>query len=127
MLAIGLALFGALPRTAPVASDPSPAPNDTLSFEVRDAAGGVAGWWGGLAGTLFPDSTVVHSGRFAARLERVAASPEAFSSVSRTIPANVSGDTLVLRGWLRTDGVQQSAGFRTSISVRILPISWAIH
>lgn len=87
------------------------ADDDTLSFEIRDPiGGGSAGWGGGPAVTLFRDSVVVHGGRWAARIERGAAAERDFSSITRDLPVTFAGDSIVLSGWIRTEGVEGWAG-----------------
>ena len=83
---------------------------DTLSFEFPDPAKGFAGWYGGPPGTVFPDSILVHGGRFAARFERGPTSPNEFSVLTRMLPVTFQGDTAEVRGWLRTDDVKGFAG-----------------
>jgi C-terminal processing protease CtpA/Prc len=83
---------------------------DTLSFEFPDPSGGFAGWWMRPPGTVFSDSHVVHGGRYAARLTRGPKSPGDFSTVGRSAPVTFQGDTIEVRGWLRTDGVENFAG-----------------
>ena len=82
----------------------------SLGFEDQVGGGSPAGWSGGPAGTLFLDDKVVHSGKWAVRLARDAGSPGGFTSLTRSIPADFSGNTLELRGFLRTEGVSSFAG-----------------
>jgi hypothetical protein len=42
------------------------------------------GWWA--AGTIFADGEIVHGGRWSVRLERSAASAQAFSTLTKAIP-----------------------------------------
>ena len=70
----------------------------------------MGGWTGSPSGTLFHDSLSVHSGRFAVRMERTSPSTTEFSHIGRTLPITFAGDTLELRGWLRTEGVLEYAG-----------------
>jgi hypothetical protein len=94
--------------TAAAAPPPPPAADetaDTLGFEAHGPGGRPGGWSGGPAETLHRDSTVVHAGRYAARIERGPGMSEGFSALSRKIPITFTGDTLELRGWLRTEGV----------------------
>lgn len=81
------------------ASDP-----DTLSFELP-SNGWFVGWGGAPKETLFIDSTTVHGGRYAARLERGAHSASSFSTATRTIPITFKGETIELHGWLKTRDV----------------------
>lgn len=65
---------------------------------------------GGPAETIHFDSTIVHGGRVAARLERDANSPQDFSSITRRLPIEFGGKFIELRGFLRTEDVRGAAG-----------------
>jgi C-terminal processing protease CtpA/Prc len=56
------------------------------------------------------DDKVVHGGRRALRIERTNSSPEAFSSVVKSIPMDFAGTTIELRGFLRTENVSEFSG-----------------
>jgi hypothetical protein len=86
------------------------APPDTLSFEVAAPDGGLAGWFSTAPGTVFRDSTNVHGGRYSARFERGPSSPSDFSAISQHYPVTFTGDSVEVRGWLKTDGVTGFAG-----------------
>jgi C-terminal processing protease CtpA/Prc len=77
-----------------------------LAFESPE----LAGWSGGPPETLFADSLLVHSGRGAGRIERSAESAGQFSTFTMSLPVTFSGETLELKGWLRTEGVVGFAG-----------------
>lgn len=77
---------------------------DTLSFELP-SKGWFVGWGGAPKESQFIDSTTVHGGRYAARLECVADGKSSFATATRTIPITFKGDTIELRGWLRTRDV----------------------
>ena len=81
-----------------------------LNFEDQKSAGPPAGWAGRPEGTVFIDDKIVHGGHFAARLERQADSPGAFSTLHRAIAMDFAGTTVELRGFLRTEQVSQLAG-----------------
>ncbi|HEV8129098.1 MAG TPA: hypothetical protein VGQ14_05530 [Candidatus Eisenbacteria bacterium] len=83
--------------------------SDTLSFEFPDAHGAPAGWLVFRA-PLARDTVVVHGGRASGRIDRDATSVPEFSGFSRSIPADLAGDTLEIRGWLRTNDVDGYAG-----------------
>src|SRR5262245_32459746 len=57
-----------------------------LNFEVAQAGTMPLGWGGGPPGTISIDEAIVHTGRRAARLERNAASPETFSTITKVLP-----------------------------------------
>lgn len=88
----------------------APSLADTLAFEVPEADSGFAGWGGGPRGTIARDSTTLHGGRYSARIERGATSLGSFTSVSGFRWGGLAGRTIELRGWLKTDGVEEWAG-----------------
>jgi C-terminal processing protease CtpA/Prc len=59
---------------------------------------------------VFVDSTVVHGGAHAIRLEGRGSSADALTSISRSIPIVFSGAMLELRGFLRTEDISGFAG-----------------
>jgi C-terminal processing protease CtpA/Prc len=81
-----------------------------LNFEDQQGVGPPAGWIGTPEGTVFTDDKIVHGGHWAARLERQADSPGAFSTLHRAIAMDFAGTTVELRGFLRTEQVSQLAG-----------------
>ena len=81
-----------------------------LSFETEHSGTSPRGWGGGPAGTIFVDGTVVHGGRWAVRLERVATSPNNFSTITKTMPLDFAGATIEWRGFLRTENVSEFVG-----------------
>lgn len=104
----------ALPTVAQVAHNPkltevSELPQ-VLNFENQQASGTPSGWMRNPDGTVFADDKVVHGGNWAARLERKADSPEAFSMLARAIAMDFAGKTIEFRGFLRTEDVSDFAG-----------------
>lgn len=81
-----------------------------LSFETEHPGGTPSGWGGGPSGTHFVDDKVVHGGRWSARLERLATSPEAFSAINKMLSIDFAGQKIELRGFLRTEGVSEFGG-----------------
>ena len=81
-----------------------------LGFEVEPKDGLPGGWYATPAGTIFADSAVVHGGRWSARIERTTASPGDFSTVTNSIPANFSGHTIQLSGFVRSEDVSGFVG-----------------
>jgi C-terminal processing protease CtpA/Prc len=82
-----------------------------LSFEVAPTSSGEpGGWHGGPAGTFFADDKVVHGGRWSVRIERHSDSPREFTNIGNFIPIDFSGETVELRGFLRTEDVSDFAG-----------------
>ena len=69
-----------------------------------------AGSGGGPANTISVDDSIAHSGKNSVRLARDAASERTFSTITKQIPLNYSGDTLEFRGFLRTEDVSDFAG-----------------
>jgi C-terminal processing protease CtpA/Prc len=106
---LALALASMPPSPAQARDDKS----GVLTFEAAGTAKPLDGWNGspsGAEGALFLDSTVVHEGRYAGRIERTAASPGTFSAFALALPVDFSGDTLELRGWLKLENVSTHAG-----------------
>src|SRR5262245_38883846 len=93
----------------PVAADAQSAPPPVidaglLGFEAEPVDGRPRGWFGGPNNTLFSDTAEKHGGARSLRLDRTAASANAFSYVGAGVPIDFSGETLELRGWLKRDG-----------------------
>ena len=81
-----------------------------LDFEAEHAGGVPTGWGGGPPGTFVVDGQIVHGGKWAVRIERDDKSQGAFSTITRMIPIDFAGESLELRGFLRTEGVSEFAG-----------------
>lgn len=81
-----------------------------LNFEAEHVGGVPKDWSGGPAGTFAVDGQIVHSGRWALRIERTDANPDGFTAVSKMIPIDFTGKQLELRGFLRTADVSNFAG-----------------
>ena len=91
-------------------ADPGPELEGMLTFETAHSGTLPAGWGGGPAGTVSVDDAIVHGGRWSARLERTAASPQAFSTLTKTIPVDFAGTTIEWRGFLRSETVSEFMG-----------------
>ena len=81
-----------------------------LTFETAHNGTSPAGWGGGPPATIFVDGEIVHGGRWSVRLERTAASAQAFSTLTKAIPVEFGGTTIEWRGFLRTDNVSDFMG-----------------
>jgi len=81
-----------------------------LDFEAEHAGGVPKGWNGGPAGTFAVDGQTVHGGKWALRIERNDKSEGAFTAINRMVPIDFAGESLELRGFLRTEDVSQFAG-----------------
>jgi hypothetical protein len=81
-----------------------------LNFELEQTGGAPRGWGGGPPETIFTDDKIVHSGKWAARLERDASSPSKFSSMMIGIPVDFAGTRVELRGFLKTENVSEFSG-----------------
>lgn len=108
-IAAVLLALACLPSVASGATSPA-ALADTLSFEFADSTGAPAGWTFGPPAPRW-DTTAPHGGRASARIDRDSTSSRDFSAFSRSLPADFAGDTLEIRGWIRTANVQGFAGF----------------
>jgi C-terminal processing protease CtpA/Prc len=83
---------------------------DIFTFDEDTPGKMPAGWGGGPANTISVDDAVFHSGKNSVRLARDKNSEGTFSTLTKQIPLNYSGDTLELRGYLRTEDVSEFAG-----------------
>ncbi len=81
-----------------------------LSFEAEHTGAFPAGWGGSPPNTIAVDNKVVHGGKWSVKLERHEGAPSTFSTITKGLPVDFTGRTLVLRGFLRTEGVTGFAG-----------------
>lgn len=81
-----------------------------LTFEAPPKGQMPGGWGTGPLGTVFADDKVVHSGHSAVRIERSVDSANDFSALSKSITVDFAGDTVELRGFLKTENVSGFAG-----------------
>jgi hypothetical protein len=117
MLQILIVLFCAvllLPMQAQTAATEKKAPTvatpNVFTFEEESPGKMPAGWGGGPADTISLDDSVAHSGKNSVRMVRNGESAGSFSTISRKIPLTYSGESLELRGFLRTETVSGFAG-----------------
>lgn len=83
---------------------------EVLRFEGRQDGESPRDWGGGPMETIHLDTTIVHGGRFAVRLERDARSSSSFTSITKSLPLDITGQWLEMRGFLRTEEVTEFAG-----------------
>ncbi len=107
---IAVAAAALLISTATAARALDPELDAVLRFEAPQEDTAPAGWGGGPGGTIFFDAEVVHAGDGAARIERDAESDGQFSSLTRSLTLDFGGDSIELRGVLRTTDVDGGAG-----------------
>jgi C-terminal processing protease CtpA/Prc len=81
-----------------------------LNFETEHPGKTPRGWGGGPPGTIVVDEEIVHGGRWSARLERTASSPDGFSTMTSALPVDFAGTTIEWRGFLRSDSVSDFFG-----------------
>jgi C-terminal processing protease CtpA/Prc len=91
-------------------ANPAPELKALLGFETEQGGTSPRGWGGGPPGTIFVDGEVVHGGRWSARLQRDTTSPGAFSTIARSMPIDLVGTTIELRGFVRSEGVSDYLG-----------------
>jgi hypothetical protein len=84
---------------------PTVATPNVFTFDEESPGKMPAGWGGGPANTISVDDSVAHSGKNSVRMVRDAESAGSFSTISRKIPLTYSGESLELRGFLRTETV----------------------
>jgi Peptidase family S41 len=95
-----------LTALSPVAQEPTALTRE-LTFEGDQTTGTPAGWTAP-AGVAFADAEVVHGGRGSVRIERQPGAQGEFSGILKAIPLDVAGQTVELRGFLRTKNVNGS-------------------
>ena len=103
--ALGLWIAAALAPT-PLAAQEARA--GALTFESSGTGTGVVGW--NQTAGISLDSTTVHGGRFAGRMHLESDAPESVAILSMSLPRTFAGDTIELRGWLKTEDVRGFAG-----------------
>jgi hypothetical protein len=81
-----------------------------LGFEAPPSGSCPGGWFCG-AETIAVDSEVVHGGKWSVRIQRQADSQGPFSTITKNTPMDVSGNTIELRGYIRTENVSDFAAF----------------
>ena len=60
------------------------------------------GWRSNFPETVFLDSSAVHTGKYAVRIVRTAASSGRFSNIDKALPVDFTGASITLRGFIRT-------------------------
>lgn len=83
---------------------------DILGFEAGASDNVPTGWSGNPPGTVIADNKIVHSGHWAVRLDRHQAAAGSFSALTTAIPMDFGGNTVELRGWIKTENVAGFAG-----------------
>ena len=83
---------------------------EVLRFEGRQDGESPRDWGGGPMETIHLDTTIVHGGRFAVRLERDARSSSSFTTITKSLPLEITGQWIELRGFIRTEGVTEYVG-----------------
>jgi C-terminal processing protease CtpA/Prc len=98
------------------AQTPSTTPTDQasltkiLGFENERSGDKPGGWSADRPGTVFSDDKIVHSGQWSVRMERNAQSSGEGSAIGRSISWEFSGQSIEMRGFLRTESVTGYAG-----------------
>ncbi len=103
-----LALIALLPV---VQAQTQPSLAEALGFEAPPVDTCPGGWMCGVPGTIAADSQVFHGGKSSVRIERNAESAQQFSTVTKSIPMDFRGGALELRGFIRTEDVQDFVAF----------------
>jgi len=80
-----------------------------LNFELPRTDAPPQGW-NGTPSAVFSDTSEVHGGRASVRIESHPGGPPTFSTVTTFIPIDFLGQTVELRGFLRTRDVSDFAG-----------------
>lgn len=104
ILAVSTLLFGQASTTTRAELE------SALGFEAP-VNGSMPGSWGAFpANAVFADEKIVHSGKYSARVESDNKSENGFATVKKSLPIDFSGQTIELRGYLRTEAVSNFAG-----------------
>jgi C-terminal processing protease CtpA/Prc len=81
-----------------------------LAFENKPDGNAPGGWYSNPPGTVLVDTAIHHGGEQAARFERDDNSPGRLSVLTSRLPWDFTGQTLELRGFLRTEEVSGYIG-----------------
>lgn len=106
-----LVLLAFVALALPVQAQNQPALADTLGFEAPPNGVCPGGWSCSVPETIAVDGEVVHGGKWSLRIARQADSAQQFSTVTKSIPMDFDGRTLELRGYIRSENVQDFAAF----------------
>lgn len=102
----------ALSFAAPALAASRPDRSAAFAFEppAVTAAQPLREWESYQAGEIAADSAQVHTGRYALRISRDSTSAGAFAAFGLGLPVDFAGDTIEVRGWLRTRDASGFAG-----------------
>jgi C-terminal processing protease CtpA/Prc len=89
----------------------SPSLADVLSFETAHTGACPLGWSCAYPETVSVDGDVVHSGKWSVRIERKPGHSAPFSGILKNLPIDFSGSKIELRGYIRSEDVQELAAF----------------
>jgi hypothetical protein len=76
-----------------------------LDFETQVLPGPPRGWYSS-AGFVADDQTV-HGGKWAARIDRTASTPDQFSTITLSVPSDFEGDSVEVHAYIKTENVSQ--------------------
>ena len=108
--ALIFALASCTPAQTPATPIDQASLTKILGFENEHNGDKPGGWSANPPGTVFTDEKIVHSGKWAVRIERDAQSSGQFSVIGRPILWEFSGKSIEIRGFLRTENVSGYAG-----------------
>lgn len=95
-----------------------------FSFEAGQQQGVPTGWSGGPQDTLSIDEVERHEGSGSGRITRTKDSARDFSSLTIVLPADVEGEILTLKAWVRSKGVDNYFGLWMRQDGRIGPVDF---
>jgi len=101
----GLRLFACVALVLPCLAQNTPELARILSFEAEHTGSFPAGWDGNPRDSIALDDKVVHGGKWSVRIERHEGASAPFSGILKGLRVDFTGQTLVWRGYLRTEGV----------------------
>ncbi len=97
-------------QTSPTEKTTADAVPSAFTFDEDSPGKLPTDWTGGPPNTISVDDSIAHSGKNSVRLARDNGSERSFSTLTKQIPLNYTGDSLELRGFLRTEDVSEFAG-----------------
>src|SRR6185369_6181546 len=112
VLLLCCALMLAVAASCSAQTTPTDQPSLTkiLGFENEPNGDKPGGWFANPPGTVLMDNKIFHGGQWSARIERDAQSAGGFSVIGRSISWEYPGQSIEMRGFLRTENVTGYAG-----------------
>jgi C-terminal processing protease CtpA/Prc len=104
LLCLALACRGQL-----ISSSSDPRLAEILNFEAAQTLAVPTGWNASVSGGVHLDDQTVHGGKWSTSIERTEASPEKFTTFSKSVALACEGQRIEFRGYIRTENVSDAA------------------